>query len=156
MSTAWSALFHKPELCPLFLLSTEEYFYNVIHETLAQFFSYDMSKYLCSKLGGEMAIETDQNFQFSIGNPINCQNKEARYWAPIILKGHTSNDKYEWLDDRPKASQTNSLDLQWAKTQPNGQGLQKCVGGIELSGEYKYNDWFCNKELCSVCRIPGL
>ena len=98
-----------------------------------------------------MTMRVDQEFQHTIGDPTVCSGR-TKFWIPVVLGAYT-DDHMNWVAD--SSTEVQDGDHNWARSQPNGDGIQHCVGVMEISGEYFWNDIDCSSyALCSVCTVP--
>ena len=141
------------------------------HKTLVAIpikMTYDLSKNLCSSLGGNFPIFRDEKDVMSLNQTIAFKSRydtdgridlvrnacENKFWAPIRQKAVKNTDKeYIWSEDISSKEQVAKY-LPWEFSQPNGLKYQQCVQ-INLETR-KVGDFDCNtKRLCSICEFHG-
>ena len=130
--------------------------------------TYDLSKNLCSSLGGNFPIFRDEKDIISWNRTITVKSRydtdsrvdlvrnacEYKFWAPIrqkVVKNAAGDKEYIWSEDISSKEQFAKY-LPWEFSQPNGLKYQQCV---QISLETReIGDFDCNtKRLCSICEF---
>ena len=94
---------------------------------------------------------------YIIGDPLICNkflNTHLFTWVPAILERFTPEGNYHWVDDRPSKKRETVEAPSWAKSQPNGQGNDKCIGKVHDSGKSTWMDVTCITPRCFFCSMP--
>ena len=102
-----------------------------------------------------MALDFSKEFSHIMGDRTLCSGR-TKFWIPVVQGQYMpSTQKYKWLSDGPTKKEIYSQYQNWARSQPNGNGTQPCVGLMEdPDGKYLWNDLTCDKDLCFVCTTP--
>ena len=128
-------------------------------------FRYKAAKTICSKLGGEISMNTNYtSINYNMGDLAqNCDPSQTKkceikkYWLPIIqgdpIDGQ--DNKYSWLDDRPRYKGNTISTTKWGTSQPNGMNVTQCVESCSTgAGNYLWNDQVCNENNFFICDLP--
>ena len=102
-----------------------------------------------------MSFEIDDDDQYTIGDPGNCQtDAKKRYWIPIKQGQKISGNEFLWIDDR-KSKKTNLTgNSKWNQYEPNGLDFEQCVDSVIYNGTEVWNDELCGSLRCSLCKMP--
>ena len=104
-----------------------------------------------------MTSDVYEKFHHTIGESTYCDARatDLKYWIPITLKNY-SGGEYHWSSHADLDKKFEIKELNWATSQPNAYGIDKCVGMIDIAGKYFANDDDCERLACSLCKIPDI
>ena len=103
------------------------------------------------------------NINYNMGDLAqNCDPSQTtnceimRYWLPIIQGNPIhGQDKYLWLDDRPRSKGNTISTTKWGTSQPNGMNATQCVESRSTgSGNFVWNDHDCTNTNFFICDLP--